>query len=265
MKVLGIRFRRALWAFFLCCPLLLGAEEKSKIYVFPLVSDGFNDEEVKSIEYLLFSYLKDIGIIAEEPEQDIDTLAGRLRLDENSRFLDLEIIKPSGERYFSSHPFKNSGELVLKVRSLLSAAFQKDQKNQEIPDGTQGEKISREAVSGTWRSVGSIQMMRLERDGTGMLLFSSGAVMQLIYAVEDNVLVAAQDSANNERFYHPLPHAVARSLAEKAEPMRWELKLFDRGTVLRGTVFFTEAVSGEDGLITLNPGRTAAVEWQKSR
>lgn len=265
MKVSGIRFRRALWAFFLCCPLLLGAEEKSKIYVFPLVSDGFNDEEVKSIEYLLFSYLKDIGIIAEEPEQDIDTLAGRLRLDENSRFLDLEIIKPSGERYFSSHPFKNSGELVLKVRSLLSAAFQKDQKNQEIPDGTQGEKISREAVSGTWRSVGSIQMMRLERDGTGMLLFSSGAVMKLIYAVEDNVLVAAQDSANNERFYHPLPHAVARSLAEKAEPMRWELKLFDRGTVLRGTVFFTEAVSGEDGLITLNPGRTAAVEWQKSR
>jgi hypothetical protein len=253
------------------------SQEKPRFRLYPLVVEGIGAEEAKNIESLFISYLEDIGFITgwEEPgfetgdsglsppQTPLYSMTGRLRQTEYSRFLDLEITDESfGERYFFSCPFKNPSELILQAHSALSRAFSADHKALE---SVLQERIGAEQVWGTWKSGGSIQMIRLERNGTGMVLFSSGAVMRLRYTIEDDILIVVQDSPNNERFYHPLPRNVARELAKKAEPMRWELLLSDWGMTLRGIVVFTEALYDGNTLKGVNQGKTDATEWQRSR
>jgi hypothetical protein len=263
--------------FLLFVPFLILPQEKPRFRLYPLVVEGVGGEEAKNIEALFFSYLGDIGFIVSQeepgpetggdglsfPQTPLYTMTGRLRQNEYSRFLDLDITdEHSGERYSFSYSFKNSNELILKAHAALSRAFSADHKALE---SIVRERIRAEQVWGTWKSGGSIQVIRLEQNGTGMILFSSGAVMRLRHTIEDDTLVVVQDSPNNERFYHPLPRNIARELAEKAEPMRWELLLSDRGMTLRGIVVFTEAVYDGNTLTGVNPGRTDAVEWQRSR
>jgi hypothetical protein len=252
-------------------------QEKPRFRLYPLVVEGIGDEEAKNIESLFVSYLEDIGFVTgwEEPgfetgnsglslpQTPLYSMTGRLRQTEYSRFMDLEITdERSGERYFFSCPFRTPGELILQAHSALSRAFSADHK---VPESVALERIRAEQVWGTWKSGGVIQMIRLEQNGTGMVLFSSGAVMRLRYIIEDDTLIVVQDSPNNERFYHPLPRNVARELAEKAEPMRWELLLSDRGMTLRGIVVFTEALYDGNTLTGVNQGKTDAAEWQRSR
>jgi hypothetical protein len=263
--------------FLLFLPFLILPQEKPRFRLHPLVVEGIGDEEAKNIEAFFFSYLGDIGFIVSREEPDFETgdqgfslpqtplytMTGRLRQNEYSRFLDLDITdERSGERYSFSYSFKNSNELILKAHSALSRAFSA---NHKALESIVLERIRAEQVWGTWKSGGSIQMIRLDQNGTGMILFLSGAVMRLRYRIEDDTLIVVQDSPNNERFYHPLPRNVARELAEKAEPMRWELLLSDRGMILRGIVVFTEAVYEGNTLIGVNQGRTDEVEWQRSR
>jgi hypothetical protein len=257
-------------------PFLIFPQEKPRFRLYPLVVEGISDEEAKNIEALFFSYLEDIGFVAGQeldfetgdsglsfPQTPLYTMAGRLRQNEYSRFLDLEITdERSGERYSFSYPFKNPSELILKAHSALSRAFSVDRR---VARSVGQEQIRAEQVWGTWKSGGPIRMIRLEQNGTGMVLFSSGAIMRLRYTIEDNTLVVVQDSPNDERFYHPLPRGVARELADKAEPMRWERLLVDQGMVLRGIVVFTEALYDGNTLIGINQGKIDAVEWQRSR
>jgi hypothetical protein len=239
----------------------LGAQEKPRIRFMPLAAEGFNDEEIRSIEYLISSYLADIGVVSTEDAQY--TLSGRLGVAGNERTLELEITRgDTGERYNYEYTFKNSGELVLKARSLLSTAFQGEGRKTV---GDVGERLSPAAVSGTWRGGGTEQMIRLERDGKGMIVFSSGAAMRLRYSIEDNILKVEQDSPNNERYYYPMPLPVARKLAQSAEPMRWELLLFDGGSSLRGLRFFTGADYEGETLTGLLPEQAAEAGWRKTR
>jgi hypothetical protein len=262
---------------FLFLPSFILPQEKPRFRLHPFVVEGFGVEEAAAIESLFFSYIRDIGFVAgpEEPEFEADdsgasfprsplyTMTGRLRQDEYSRFLDLEIVdENSGERYSFSYPFKNSSELILKAHSTLFKAFSADHK---VLESIARKRIRAEQVWGTWKSEGTIQVIRLEQNGTGMILFASGAVMRLRHAIENDTLIVVQDSPNNERFYHPLPQSVARDLAGQAEPMRWELLLSDQGTVLRGIVMFTEALYEGNTLTGVNQGKTDAVEWQRSR
>jgi hypothetical protein len=255
-------------------PSLIFPQERPRFRLHPFIVEGFSAEEAKAIESLFFSYIGDIGFIAGPEEPGFEaagsgplvshfyTMTGRLRQDEYSRFLDLEILNEnSGERYFFSYSFKNSSELILKAHSALSRAFSADHKDVEP---VVQERIRAEQVWGTWKNGGSIQMIRLEQNGTGMILFSSGAVMRLRYTIEDDTLVVVQDSPNNERFYHPLPQGVARDLAEQADPMRWELLMSDQGTVLRGIVVFSEAIYEGNTLTGVNRNKTDAAEWQRS-
>jgi hypothetical protein len=248
---------RVIFALLFVSGLSLWAQEKPRIRIIPLQSAGFSDEEVKNIEFLLSSYLDDFGTVISSGDFEY-TVGGRLRLEDNSRFLDLDITnEASGENYPFSYPFKNNADLVLKIRSVISSAF-------PVQKTSAGEILSHSLVSGTWRSGGSIQMIRLERNGTGMLLFSSGVTMKLRYHIEENALKVFQDSPNNERFYHPLPKGIAAELAEKAEPMRWELMLFEKGTALRGFCFYTEADYEGEILKGLNHGKQVESEWQKN-
>jgi hypothetical protein len=90
-----------------------------------------------------------------------------------------------------------------------------------------------------------------------MAIFSSGAQMSLSYEIKDNALLIRQVSPNSERYYYPLPYETARQLSAGAQPMTWELRLYGRGSLLRGTKSAPALRDGE--LVT----ETGDVEWTK--
>jgi hypothetical protein len=216
------------------------AQDRPLVHFLPLAVEE-HTEETQSIENLLRSYIEDLGELdAENPEY---IFSGQISSREKLRVLTLDIRnEKSGEIQRYIYTFTTLSELALKSRSLVGSIFTFGAipPEQFLPE--QGESISLGKVVGTWRNVGlGIKMMRLERDGTGMALFSSGANMHLEFHIEENTLKIRQTSPNVERFYHPLPLETARHLAENAEPMRWELLLVGQGTTLRGILYYTEA------------------------
>jgi hypothetical protein len=129
------------------------------------------------------------------------------------------------------------------------------------PDPVPAENITESRIMGSWKGESGIEMIRLYRGGRGMAVFSSGAQMALSYAIEDNVLTVRQVSPNSERYYYPLPYETARALSAGAEPMIWELRLYGRGSVLRG--FKTVTGFHRDGDETELVPEIRAVEWTK--
>jgi hypothetical protein len=109
-----------------------------------------------------------------------------------------------------------------------------------------------------------VELVRLQRGGAGIAILSSGAQMALEYTIEDNTLKVTQRSPNTERFYHPLPYGVAKQLAAQAEPMRWELLLYEGGTSLRGIKTATAVRYERDTIIELLPASAREAEWVKA-
>jgi hypothetical protein len=107
-------------------------------------------------------------------------------------------------------------------------------------------------------------MVRLRRDGRGMAILSSGAQMELSYTIADNTLSIIQNSPNHERHYHPLPYPVARVLAARADPMRWEFLLYDNGTTLRGIHISTTALYEGERVLELIPNSARESEWTRT-
>jgi hypothetical protein len=248
----------------------------------PLISDGIAYEEVRLIESLLQSYLSDFGEVVNffvPSSGDISDfpkdfnfltrvpnyiLSGSVYLEQDNRIFTLEISAiETGETasYISVH--KNTGELILRARSLVETVF-----SSEYVPATEKEmmpeRLTEGAVTGTWRGDPGIEMVRLQRNGQGVAIFSSGVRMDLAYIIEDNTLKITQTSPNIERFYHPLPFEVAKALKDQAEPMTWELRLYGNGTALRG-IKRTTSVRYEGNLVLeFLPGTVREVGWTKS-
>jgi hypothetical protein len=169
----------------------------------------------------------------------------------------------TGENASFTMTGKSIGELALKARSLVAAAFSVEQERSPFREEPPLD-LKEATVLGTWRGEPGIEMIRFQRMGRGIAIFSSGAQMALSWGIEDNILKVKQLSPNADRYYHPLPYAVALRLAEKAEPMIWELRLYDNGNILRGLKTFTGVRSERESLIELIPREMQNVEWVKA-
>jgi len=170
----------------------------------------------------------------------------------------------TGETYSLSSIYKNTGELALKARSILEAAFAQTMEP-EKPAAISPETLYESLVIGTWRGESGIEMVNLQRGGRGVAFFSSGAQMVLSYSIVDNTLKVWQVSPNSERFYYPLPYFAATHLANGAEPMQWELTLYQKGSVLSGVRQAT-AVRMDFGQIVgelVHGGDVRQVQWTK--
>jgi hypothetical protein len=128
-----------------------------------------------------------------------------------------------------------------------------------------------ESIVGTWRGEPGIAMVRLRRGGQGIAVFSSGAQMNLLYSIEDNALTVVQDSPNTERYYQrqgassvTLPYLVARRLADEAKPMRWELSLYEKGTVLKGLKTVSVIRYDLGRILEITHGTIEEVEWMRA-
>ncbi|GHV14384.1 hypothetical protein FACS189491_10640 [Spirochaetia bacterium] len=244
---------------------------KPLIQLTPLFSQGIGDEESRFIESLVQSYLSDFGEVISAagsdpavPESDTRipdyTFTGSIYLERDSLILMLEIGKAAAESASFTMVSKSIGELALKARSLVEIAFSSEPERAGLRASAPLD-LKEAAVLGTWRGEPGIEMIRFQRMGRGIAVFSSGASMVLSWAVEDNILRARQISPNTERYYHPLPYEVAKQLTAQAEPMVWELRLYDNGNTLRGIKTLTGIRYEGTSVTELIPKEMQNVEW----
>ena len=259
-----------------------GAEEVKPLIKFnPFFTEGISLEESRLIENLVQSYLSDRGMLisyftGEQPEEVVSgqndrrtplpdyTINGNISLEPDGPFFQLEIVNTrTGEVHTVSSMYKSTGELALKARSIIESVFAESLDPQNRIQAS-AESISENQVIGSWKGEAGIEMIRLQRGGRGLAIFSSGAQMVLSYEIENNILRIWQISPNSERFYYPLPQSVARRLAEGAQPMLWELSLYQQGTVLEGVKLATAVKMDNNQVVELLPGRDVRkVQWIK--
>jgi hypothetical protein len=281
---MGLMKKRVIYGcmlFFMVSPAAFPQERKPLIGIMPFTVEGAGSEnpQVEIILTLLQSYIGEVGnnvlfleenspirfAEGENPEEIPEyVIFGTIVFDEEDRILNLEIQKTgSDERrlYTSSH--KTYSDLALKARSVVSSAFSfepgEEVRNRPEPP----ENLTVNRIAGTWRGDWKIQRVRLERNGTGMAFFSSGALMHLSYFIGDNTLRVSQRSPNTERLYHPLPYPIARQMSAEAEPMHWELRLYGEGTTLKGIRIETGVRYEGDRVLEFLPGIEHPTEWTK--
>jgi hypothetical protein len=261
--------------FTLFFPAFLMADgEKPIVQVSPFIIEGLRFEEGRIIETLIYSYISAIGEVHDSPNLANEaslTSAGRqipdytfsasVIQDQDNRVLIMEIGRPrTGEVNTFTSMHRTTGELALKVRSIVESAFS----GEPGPARTaEAERLTETEISGAWRGDAGIEMIRLNQNGRGTAIFSSGAQMNLRYIIENNSLKVIQSSRNTERFYHPVPYPVARELAAEAEPMQWELWLFENGTVLKGIKVMTGVRYEGNRVLEILPGSASEAEWTK--
>jgi hypothetical protein len=262
---------------------LPGADNFSPVIeLTPFAIDGLGQEEARFILALVQSYLADIGEVLrryeptpdetgrtddgerEAPREPDFILSGSITVDQDSLVLALRVVKTeTGEAVYHTSSHKTTTDLTLKVRSLVEAVFSAGLSgtfHEEVPQ----EIITEGKIVGTWRGDAGVEIVRLQRGGTGIAILSSGVQMNLIYRIEDNALRIFQVSQNTERFYHPMPLTIARELSVRAEPWQYELFLYEDGTTLRGVKIFTDVVYDDTRIMELLPGAVREAEWTKT-
>jgi hypothetical protein len=270
------RILPSLFLFSTLCALFLGAQEAKPVIRFiPFTIEGLGQEEAQFIATLIQSYVTDIGDVMyyygvtlenpDAPQTPDFTLSGSITADQDNRVLALKLIKnETGETVYHRSIHKTTTDLTLRVRSLVETAFSTGFDgafHEHIPQ----ERITEAGILGTWRGDTGVEIVRLQRGGTGIAILSSGAQMNLVYRIENNTLRVTQISPNTERFYHPMPFEIARELRFRAEPWQYELFLYDGGTVLRGLKTFTVARYEGNRIVELIPGSIRNAEWTRAR
>ncbi|MDR1617570.1 MAG: hypothetical protein LBS06_00820 [Treponema sp.] len=285
--------RPVLLAASLLLPCLLTAQTGRPVIKFTLLqAEGIGIEESRLVETLIRSYLADIGevityfdAVAEEdpfsasvnisdswPGVPDYIFSGNIALDQDGRIFSLRLHNTgTGETGSFTAVYRSSGELLLKARSLLESAFAAGGSERPKPPeggwdsaGMARETIGARQIPGTWRGETGIEMVRLQRGGRGVAVFSSGAQMLLSWVIDNNTLKIRQISPNSERFFHPLPYDIARQAAEGSEPVVWELSLYEGGMVLRGLRINTALLIEENRVVEFIPGGDIQkVEWTR--
>jgi hypothetical protein len=246
-------------------------ENKALVQLMPFSIQGLGRDEAEILEALIQSYIVDLGdnspyrAVANPPAGTINPdyiITGSISLVNDERVLKLELVNTqTGDvmQFTSNH--KTASDLALKSRSLVQEALSggnETAQSAEIP-----ETIQANTIAGTWKGDQGIEMIRLQRNGSGMAVFSSGARMMLSYSINENTLNVTQTSPNVDRFYHPVPYNIAKELVNTAEPMSWEMKLYNKGTDLKGTKKATAVIYEGDTIKSFLFGATRDAEWTK--
>ncbi|GHU43362.1 hypothetical protein FACS1894190_13780 [Spirochaetia bacterium] len=287
---MGVKLKLSTISALLLFVLPLYPQMDRKILQFePLAVHGASTEESRLIENLLKSYFDDhkevltlhSGIKYEKlapvaaddipdvvsiamPEQAPDYFVSST-LEQKDGLYTLElVVRNSLQQPVFNHvsSYKSTGEMALSLRSVVDNAVLQ----REVPtihDNDTPLVLTSENILGLWRGDTNVELVRILPGGKAFAFLKSGKNMQLTYAIENNILSLIQKSPNDERFYSPQPPPVAKKLAEQAEPLRWDLNLFENGSTLRGTRSETTAEYETYDNIRLLPGSTSTVAWSR--
>jgi hypothetical protein len=248
--------RKGLWRGFpgiLAAVLVLTAPlaaqtKKTLIELNSFNAEGLGKEEARLIGDLFQSYLSDFGEVAgfREGAAPDYIVSGNIYLEEEMFKFVLEIQNTAaGETSTLSLDIRSKNELALRTGSLVKAAF-----SPQV-----------ERAVGTWRGEQGIEFIRLYNSGQGLAVFSTGARMSLSWDIAGNTLRVRQTSPYSTQFYPNTPPEWAAELTKKAEPLRWEMAIYEDRNTLRGDRIFT-AVSDQG--MQLLFGQRETVEWARS-
>jgi hypothetical protein len=274
-----VKLRLVFVLIFLALPRLLFAEGwKVVVLVHPLERENIEIEESSFIESLLYTYLStmtDIEVLLEENAlvgqsgpgggANIDyELFGSLNNDGSNTVITFNVknaVTAEIVSYTSSH--KNSSEMVLKLRSIVQTLFHEPAASATTNVPIPADDITLNGIVGLWRADNGIEMVNFQRDGSTIAFFSSGERMNMRFTIEDNMLKVIQNSPNRERYYQGLPYNMVRELTQKAQPLYFELQLFDQGMTLRGKRIETTAEQSPTGTILLTHNAERVTEWKR--
>lgn len=281
--------------------------ERPVVAVLPFTGADFSENEARSIEHLVQSYVSELrefrlasvrdrdrvlgeweyeSAVSPETSRDAGALlksdfllAGTVAALDGQVALTLEIVKVrTGEKKSVSGLFRTLGEAALGSRSLVSQIFERASSDAaaekadaavspadaEVPQDYQAAPTEAQ-LAGTWTGDRGVEQVRVMRGGRAVAYLSSGARMELTFAVEGPVVAFRQNSPNTEKFYHPLPFKVARDLASVARPFEWRFRLSVDGTSLRGTKTSSAARYEGEKLLEVVHGVPRDAEWTRKR
>lgn len=280
-------------------PVLAAAEDaRPVVAVMPFTSAGVGEDETKTIENLVESYVSEIDDFRLVAQEDRDLvlsewefavsagtagtaedagaekigsllaadyiLSGSVGAVDDSRVLTLEVVKvKTGEKRSVSALHPSLSELALDARSVVRRAFDRERSVEDSEEGEKPVELSEDLVAGSWRGDKGIELVRILRGGKALAILSSGAKMELQYSIEGGELHLTQASANTERFYHPIPYKVAVQLVLIAQPMEWRLKPIADGSVLRGTKTTTAIRYDQEAILEVTRDSVRDAEWTR--
>jgi hypothetical protein len=280
---------------FLVLPVF-AQSEKPIIRIESFTFEGINPQESQIIKTLFQSYLSTQGTLIypepDDPEASSDGEAGNIDTEIipdftfsaevvfGQGFRNLRVIVGnvlSGETSMFNSSYRTTGELILRARAFIESTLAQGipapgivpSVTESTPGGVKEQEIRAESmneriIAGAWRGDHGIEMVRLWQGGRGLAVLSSGAQMELAYSIANNTLYVVQNSANHERYYHPLPYKVARILAARADPLRWEFLLYDNGAVLKGIQIITAVRYEGQEVLEMTPNSARESEWTKA-
>lgn len=269
----------------------MAQEVKPVIVVLPFTGVSVNATEVTVIENLVESYISELNDFRLVSQADRDKvlsewefsssdaakgeaigklltadylLYGTIGTVGENKVLTLDVVKvQTGEKLSFSSINKSMSDLALGARDLVRQAL-----NRRVSDATgasaeASEVITEDKIAGSWRGDKGLELVRVYPGGVAVAILSSGAKMELSYTIQDKDIELVQSSPNTERYYHPVPYAVARQLVSLAKPMKWRFQLFSNGTVLRGTKISTGVRYHGDTIDEVIQDSTREAEWTK--
>jgi hypothetical protein len=273
-------------------------DEKPVIRVESFTFEGLGPQESQIIKTLFESYLNNLGTIIYPADDDPEaapgeragifeqaviphfTFSAQVIFDRDFRHLTVTVGDlRSGEVSSFSAAYRTTGELVLRARAFMESVLifgipapgaaslttENTAGGMERAGEIRAEPMNeRRITGGAWRGDHGIEMVRLWPGGRGLAILSSGAQMELTYTIAGNTLFITQNSANQERYYHPLPYQVARILAARADPMRWEFLLYDNGMTLRGIHISTAVRYEGERVLELIPNSARESGWTRT-
>jgi hypothetical protein len=265
-------------AFMIIALVHVGAQdEKPVLKIYPLEAEGTSLEDARLLESLIHAYFskhKDIAIVLLSDAEVSEPVSAptpnyfvksRLRPDESGYIFEI-IIDDNASRELSRQTvkYKSTKDIALNMPNIVNTAFEwrgSMEKTLVAPDTE--ELVNSDKILGLWNGDKGIKLVRILPNGRAFAFFMSGANMMLSYKIENNKLIIMQVSPNNENFYYPLPLTIAKVLAKEAEPMRWELMLYENESLLKGDIIETTVESEDYEKIVIRHNTVREVEWSR--
>jgi len=240
----------------------------TELHLFRLIATNDRDRLLSEWEFSVNDSLTDVSN-AQQLGNLLSAdflLQGTLGILGSSYILTLEVIKvKTGEKVSFSSIEPNLDVLSANLKTLLLKAFMQQTDTVQTAGAESQKAIRSETeILGTWRGDKGIELVRLLPGGTGQAIFTSGAKMDLRYAVKDGKLLVYQISPNTERYYHPLPYKVAHQLVSLAKPMRWIFSNLTSNMKLKGKKFSTAVRYEEEQLLEVIHDSERDAEWVRT-
>ena len=270
---------------------LFAQESRPTIALLPFAANGVGKEESRTIENLVQSYITELDryrsistidrdkILLEldySASNTADTkkigrllkadllLSGSVGVVGDNRVLTLELINAeSGEKGSYSSIHSGMSDLALGARTLVRRILNEPNLESRTDAFDSPDEMREEKIVGTWRGDKGVELVRLYRSGTGLAILSSGVQMELSYSISGELLKVRQTSRNADRYYHPVPYAVAQQLVAQARPMEWTFRLYAGGSLLRGTKRSTAVRYEGNTILEIMHGSEREAEWTK--